>query len=120
MNDRQKKSPRERAEDALGPAERGEQKTAKKVQEAEATLAQAREAHAAAVRRLEYVGANPDLAEEDRERVAKRVADLRAGRDLDHAEDLEPVEPVSLPSENDPASPPPYNPADFGEAANPA
>lgn len=70
MTDRQKKTPEQRAQEALGTAERVRERNLEKLAEAR-TLVRALEAEAEKLdARLAYVGIHPDLTQEERDRVA--------------------------------------------------
>lgn len=64
MTTRTRKSPRQRAEEALGVAERLVKKLAGKVEKAKADLATLEAEHAAAQTRLEYVKSDPALTDQ--------------------------------------------------------
>lgn len=70
MGERQKKTPEQRALEALGTAERVYAKAKDKLTEAAKATNEARTAVATTRARLEYVAIHPDLPEAERERVA--------------------------------------------------
>lgn len=88
--ERQKKTPEQRAAEALGTAERV-------LASLEERTVKAREAHdalytetQAAKARLQYVGAHPDLPEADRERIAAMFAPEPAVQDVEDPTDPTP------------------------------
>ena len=68
--ERTKKTPEQRALEALGTAERVYDKAREKVTTLEAELAEARTVVNSPRARLEYVAIHPDLPQEERDRVA--------------------------------------------------
>lgn len=70
MTDRQKKTPEERALEALGTAERVRTKAQAKVADLRVQLADALNVVRLTTARLEYVAIHPDLPQEERDRVA--------------------------------------------------
>lgn len=70
MKDRQKKTPEERALEALGTAERVRTKALNKLSEARGIVLELEEAVEKATARLEYVAIHPDLPQEERDRLA--------------------------------------------------
>lgn len=86
---RQKKTPEQRAAEALGTAERVYAKAVEKSKEAAAAHGAAVEAQGKAEARLEYVSQHPDLPEEVRAKYAKHFA----------GDDEEPVTALGLPGD---------------------
>jgi hypothetical protein len=73
--ERQKKTPEERATEALGTAERVHARILEKLSDARQTVQELRAEAAKAGARLQYVGIHPDLPPEERERIAAMFAE---------------------------------------------